>query len=67
MSQQQYEQKVLNKTVAFPDREKYKIQYTDELRDFIMALLNKDASQRLGAKDDAAEIKQHPVFKDLNW
>jgi hypothetical protein len=32
-----------------------------------MALLNKDPNQRLGAKDDAEEIKCHAVFKTINW
>jgi len=49
MSQEAYEQKVLNKTISFPDRVKYKIKYSDELEDLIRGLLNKDPTQRLGA------------------
>ena len=67
MSQEAYEQKVLNKSVSFPDREKYKIKYTDELKDLILGLLNKDPTKRLGAKNDHLEIKEHPVFKSVVW
>ena len=27
----------------------------------------RNPNQRLGAKEDAEEIKRHPWFKDINW
>ena len=33
----------------------------------IVQLLVRDPSVRLGAKNDAAEIKEHPFFRDVNW
>ncbi|KAJ8563481.1 hypothetical protein K7X08_031933 [Anisodus acutangulus] len=36
-------------------------------RDLIRRLLQKEPENRLGAEKGAAEIKQHPFFKGLNW
>lgn len=49
-------QKIKTSKVVFPDRKKYKIDYSDELMDVITRLLEKDKSIRLGAIDDAFEI-----------
>ena len=57
--------KIKNSKVVFPDRKKYKIDYSDVMMDLIVKLLDKDRSQRLGNKDDFVEILQHPVFKNL--
>lgn len=27
----------------------------------------KDPQNRLGSKNDAAEVKEHPWFKDIDW
>jgi len=35
--------------VVFPDRKKYKIEYSDDIMDLIKGLLNKDKTKRLGA------------------
>ena len=45
--------KIKNSKVVFPDRKKYKIDYSDELMGVITLLLDKDKSKRLGAKGDA--------------
>jgi serine/threonine protein kinase len=58
--------KIKNSKVIFPDRKKYKIDYSDEMMDIIGKLLDKDKSTRLGSKGDAQEILSHPFFKDLN-
>ncbi|KAH9049143.1 Pkinase-domain-containing protein [Lactarius hengduanensis] len=34
---------------------------------FVKALLNRNPKHRLGAQRDAAELKEHPVFKTINW
>jgi hypothetical protein len=32
-----------------------------------LQLLVKDPARRLGAQEDASEIKRHPFFHDMNW
>lgn len=59
-------QKIKTSKVVFPDRKKYKIDYSDEIQDLITKLLDKDKSNRLGSKDDAFEIFQHPYFADID-
>lgn len=49
--------------VIFPDKTKYKIDYSDEFVDVVLQLLTKDKSKRLGAKGDIEEILEHPYFK----
>jgi len=58
--------KIKNSKVIFPDRKKYKIDYSDELMDIITKLLDKDKSTRLGTKGDAEEVLSHPFFSDIN-
>jgi len=39
-----------------------------EVKQLIIALLNRNPKKRLGAgKSDADEIKKHPWFKSINW
>ena len=59
-------EKILYAKVVFPDRKKYKIDYSDNLMDLIVRLLEKDPSKRLGAEDDFAEILCHPVFANID-
>jgi serine/threonine protein kinase len=40
---------------------------SDNLKDIITKLLDKDAEKRLGSKNDADEIVNHPWFKDIEW
>ena len=58
--------KIKNSKVIFPDRKKYKIDYSDDMMDIIGKLLDKDKTTRLGSKGDAQEILAHPFFKDIN-
>lgn len=58
--------KIKHSKVVFPDRTHYKIDYSDELVDLVTKLLKKDRTQRLGAKNDAKEVLDHPWFKDLD-
>lgn len=44
--------KIKNSKVVFPDRKKYKIDYSDELMSFVSGLLNKDKASRLGSEND---------------
>jgi len=58
--------KIQRANVIFPDKEKYKIDYSDEFVDVILKLLAKDGNQRLGSKDGVHEILSHPWFKDID-
>lgn len=53
-------------SINFPDPIKHKIMVSDDAKDLICLLLNKDKHQRLGAKDGADEILRHPFFKDID-
>lgn len=44
-----------------------KIETSDEVKDLILKLLNKDQKKRLGNKEDANEIMNHPWFKEMKW
>ena len=54
------------KEVKFPNKEKYNIDYSDEVVDLIKKLLIKDKDQRLGSQGDANEILDHPWFADID-
>ena len=58
--------KIKTAKVVFPDRKKYKIEYSDQIVDLIVKLLEKDKTKRLGAQDDFAEILSHPVFAGID-
>ena len=38
-----------------------------EGRNFVKGLLNRNPKHRLGANNDAEELKQHPFFHDIDW
>ncbi|KAK6337762.1 hypothetical protein TWF696_001242 [Orbilia brochopaga] len=38
-----------------------------EGRNFVKGLLNRNPKHRLGAHRDAAELKEHPFFADVDW
>ena len=52
--------------VIFPDKKKYKIEYTDNFVDIVLKLLSKDKSKRLGSINDIDEIMDHPYFASIN-
>jgi serine/threonine protein kinase len=58
--------KIRTSKVVFPDKRKYKIDYSDDFVDIVMQLLNKEKKDRLGSKDDSREILKHPWFADLD-
>jgi serine/threonine protein kinase len=42
--------------------------FTEDAKDLILKLINRDPTKRLGAgKMDAEEIMKHPFFKNINW
>ncbi|KAL2209844.1 serine/threonine protein kinase [Sarocladium strictum] len=40
---------------------------SQEGRNFVKGLLNRNPRHRLGATDDAEELKRHPFFGDIDW
>jgi serine/threonine protein kinase len=58
--------KIKQSKVVFPDKTKYKIDYSDEFVDVVLRLLEKDKSKRLGSNGDFNEIMNHPFFKPLD-
>ena len=62
--------KIKNSKVVFPDRKKYKIDYSDEIKDLILKLLDKNQKTRLGAAGGAEagykEILDHVAFKHID-
>jgi len=58
--------KIRQSRVVFPDKRKYKIDYSDEFMDIVQKLLAKDKSQRLGSTNDSEEILAHPFFESLD-
>ena len=55
--------KIKTAKVLFPDKTKFKIEYSDEIMDVIIKLLDKEKSSRLGSNGGAKEILAHPLFK----
>ena len=58
--------KIRQSKVVFPDKRKYKIEYSDEFVDLVLKLLNKDKKERLGTNGDSEEILKHPFFQPLD-
>ena len=52
--------------IIFPDPIKHKIEMSEEMKDFITRLLDRDPSRRLG-NNGADEIMSHPWFADLDF
>ena len=57
---------IKKKPVYFPDPQRHKIKMSDECKDFISKLLEKDPINRLGCKTDIEEVISHPFFSSLN-
>lgn len=57
--------KIQQSKIIFPNKKKYKIDYSDEVQDIIWKLLNKNKSKRLGAVGDYEEVLSHPWFSDM--
>ena len=58
--------KIRQSKVVFPDKRKYKIEYSDDFVDLVLKLLNKEKAGRLGSNGDVDEILAHPFFASLN-
>lgn len=53
--------------IVFPDPVKHKIFMSDSLKDLILKLLDRDATNRLGTTNDMIEVMSHPFFADMDW
>ena len=53
--------------IVFPDPIKHKIYMSEELKDIITKLLDRNPASRLGSKQDIDEVKSHPFFKGIDW
>jgi len=52
---------------VFPDKNKYKIDYSEEFVDIVLKLLDKNKSSRLGSgARDFEEIIEHPFFAGID-
>jgi len=60
--QQQMYKNIVYAKVRFP-REALSL----EGRNFVKGLLNRNPKNRLGARGDAKELKDHPFFADVDW
>ena len=59
--------KIRQSRVVFPDKNKYKIEYSDEFVDIVVKLLDKNKTTRLGSGGtDFQEILEHPFFASLD-
>ena len=52
--------------IIFPDPVKHKIEMTEEMKDFITRLLDKNPRKRLGHRGKK-EVMNHPWFNDIDW
>ena len=60
--------KIKKSKVVFPDRKKYKVDYSDEWSDLITKLLIKDRTKRLGVGQNGMEdILSHPFFAGVDF
>ena len=59
--------KIRQSRVVFPDKRKYRIDYSDEFMDIVLKLLDKNRETRLGSSaNDFNDIINHPFFADIN-
>ena len=62
-------EKICASNIVFPDKNKYVIQYSDELVDIVKKLLEKDRTKRLGSaggKEGYKDILKHPWFQGVD-
>ena len=57
---------IIKKEVIFPDSHRHGITISDECKDFITKLLEKDPKKRLGSQNDIEEVLAHPWLESLD-
>ena len=58
--------RIMKGSLRFPNSSQYGINYSKGFTQIVRALLERDVTKRLGAKDDAKEILAHPYFADVD-
>jgi len=58
---------IRNSRIIFPDPVKHGIPMSDDLKDIISKLLDRNPKTRLGSKNDAHDLINHPFFADIDW
>ena len=53
--------------VKFPDPEKHKIKMSEEVKDLISKLLDKDPKTRIGTEEGVSTITSHPWFEGFDF
>ena len=53
--------------IIFPHPDRHGIPMSEELKDIVTKLLDKNPASRLGSQNDADEIVNHPWFKGMDW
>ena len=57
---------IQNAPIRWPSLDRHGFAVSNDARDLITRLLEKDKKKRLGGKADAAEILSHPFFNGLD-
>lgn len=52
--------------IKWPNKERHGVEVSEDAKDLISKLLEKDKMKRLGRKCDLDEILDHPWFKNIN-
>lgn len=63
-NQHQMYKKIKENSVKWPNPERIGFTISDVAKDLVTKLLEKDRMKRLGQKNDAEEVLNHPFFKD---
>ena len=58
--------KIQQSKIIFPNKKKYKIEYSEEVQDIICKLLCKKKNKRLGSIEDVEEVLSHPWFSEFS-
>lgn len=59
--------KIRQSRVVFPDKSRYRVDYSDEFTDIVLRLLDKNRETRLGSgPTDYLEIVNHPFFASID-
>lgn len=57
---------IKTKPIYFPDAQRHKIYMSDNCKDFILKLLDKEAESRLGTAGDIEEVLSHPWLSEID-
>ena len=58
---------IRNGNIIFPDPERHKIFMSDDLKDLITKLLDRNPVTRLGSRGGINEVIAHPFFQGIDF